>query len=188
VEFQTFLPLITGSCKTETICRRIEFIMNMRRLFAGSIVALLLSVSPLAAACDISCAFASINSDCHLQKTESQDSASAAMKMDGMAMDGMTMPETAQSESQQASSTISRAIANHPSIGEMGPCEKKSCDSDSADSAKANRSYAPRRDFVPAIIEIHLADSAPSIFHDARDDIATHHVRDGSPLHTSLRI
>jgi hypothetical protein len=162
--------------------------MGFKRICAGSIVTLLLSVSPLAAACDLSCAFATMNSDCHIQEVETQDSATSDMKMDGMAMGGMTMPEMAQSESQQAVSTISRAISNHPSIGEMGPCEKQSCDSDSAISAKASRPFAPQYDLVLATFEIPLADGAPPIFHGARDDIAAHHFRDEDPLHLSLRI
>ena len=88
--------------------------MMIRRIFAGSIVALLLSVSSLAAACDLSCAFASMNSDCHSQQTESQDSASGGMNMDGMAMAGMTMPEMASSEGQQAVPAISRVKSESP--------------------------------------------------------------------------
>src|ERR1700676_5285457 len=111
--------------------------MTMRRIFASSIVALMLSVSPLAAACDLSCAFASLNSDCHSEQTEPQGPSSGDMKMDGMATDGMTMPEMAHSGDQQA---ISRTRTSHPTIGEMGPCERQSCDPDSAVSAKASRS------------------------------------------------
>jgi len=75
--------------------------MMIKRVFVGSIVALLLSVSSLAAACDVSCAFASMNSDCHSDRAESQDSTPGGMKMDGMAMDGMTMPEMASGKGQQ---------------------------------------------------------------------------------------
>lgn len=160
----------------------------MQRLFAGSIAALLLSVSPLAAACDLSCAFASRDSDCHSQQAGTQDLASSDMKMDGTAMDGMTMPEMSGGPDQAASSAISGANAKHPSIGDMGPCEKQSCDSNSAVSAKASRSVAPQHDLVLAIIEIPDADSAPPIFHGARDDIAAHHFRGDGSLHLSLRI
>ena len=162
--------------------------MMIRRTFAGSIVALLLSVSPLAAACDLSCAFAAMKSDCHSQQTESQDLTSGGMKMDGMAMAGMTMPETAQSEDQPAVSAVSQTKAIHPSIGEMGPCERQACDSSSAVSAKSSRSADSHLYSIPAVTDTSRASNALSLFHGARDSIATFHVRDGSPLHLSLRV
>src|ERR1700683_4458294 len=114
--------------------------MMIKRIFAGSIVALLLSAASLAAACDISCAFASMNSDCHSGKTEPPDSAAGGMKMDGMEMAGITMPEMAGGEGQQAVNTAALAIIAHPSIGEMGPCQKQACDNGFAVSAKTTRS------------------------------------------------
>src|SRR5271169_1386433 len=110
--------------------------MMIRRIFAGSIAALLLSVTSLAAACDVSCAFASMRSDCHAKQTESQDSAPGAKTMDGMAMAGMTMPEMANGEDQHAAPAISQSKASHPSVGEMGPCERQACDNGSAIFAK----------------------------------------------------
>jgi hypothetical protein len=162
--------------------------MMTRRIFAGSIVALLLSVSPLAAACDLSCAFARADSDCHSQKVETQDPASGDMKMDGRTMDGMAMPEMAQNKDLLAMSTISRAKANHPSIGDMGPCEKQSCDSNSAVSANTSRFFDSQLHAIPAVIETPRAGETLKLVHDARDDIATSHVRGGSSLHLTLRI
>jgi hypothetical protein len=160
----------------------------IRRIFASAIVVLLMSVSSLAAACDLSCAFASMNSDCHTEQTESQDSAPNGMKMDGMAMAGMTMPEMASGLDPQAVSTISRTRANHLSIGEMGPCEKQACDNGSAISANTARSGNSQFHSILAATETPRDDGALSLFHDARDDVATHHVLDGSPLQPSLRI
>ena len=162
--------------------------MMIRRIFAGSIVALLLSVSSLAAACDVSCAFASMSSDCHSEQTKSQDSAPDGMKMDGMAMAGMTMPEMASGEDRQTVSAISRAKASHPSIGEMGPCEKQACNDSSVVSAKTGRSVDSHFHSILAVTDAPRDDGALKLFHDARDDVATHHVRDGSPLQLSLRI
>lgn len=162
--------------------------MMIRRVFAGSMVALLLSVLPLAAACDVSCAFASMNSDCHSEQVETQDSAPGGTKMDDMAMDGMAMPEMNQGQGQQTGSAVSSAKANHPSIGEMGPCEKQPCDGDSAISTKTNHSIGSQNNFVLAMIEIPRADSAPPLFRGARDDLATHHSPDTSSLARSLRI
>jgi hypothetical protein len=162
--------------------------MKLRRIFAGTIVSLLLSVSPLAVACDLSCAFASMNSDCHAQRAEIRDAASGGMQMDGMGMDGMTMPGIAHSLEHQAASTISGAMPNHPSIGEMEPCEKQCCDGDSAVSDKTRRSLLTEHNLILTIVENPRAISAARLIRDARDDIATHHIRNGNPLHPSLRI
>jgi hypothetical protein len=162
--------------------------MMIRRIFAGSIVALLLSVTPLAAACDVSCVFASMSSDCHAKQTGSQDSAPGGMTMDGMAMAEMTMPEMGTGEDQQGVSAISQSKASHPSIGEMGPCERQACDNGSAIFAKTTRSGDSQFHSILAVAETPRADGPLTLFRDARDDIATPHVRDGSPLHLSLRI
>lgn len=162
--------------------------MMIRRIFAGTIVALLLSVSSLAAACDLSCAFPSMSADCHSEQTKPQDSSSVGMKMDGMAMAGMTMPGMGSGASQQAVSAISQTNASHPSIGEMGPCEKQSCDSDTTVSARMTRSIDSQFHSILANTETPRAHCAPTLFHDARDDSA-HYLPSGkSPLHLSLRI
>jgi hypothetical protein len=162
--------------------------MMIRRIFVGSIVALLLAVSSLAAACDVSCAFASMNSDCHLDQSESHDSTPGGMKMDGMVMDGMTMPEMASGEGQQTNFAATRADIAHPSIGEMGPCEKQACNDNSAVSAKTSSSIDSHFHSFLAVNETFLAAGAKTSFHDARDDISTYQVRDGSPHPLSLRI
>lgn len=162
--------------------------IRVRRAFAGSIVALLLSVSPLAAACDLSCAFASMNSDCHSRQIESQDSTSSDMKMDGMATDGMTMPEMSNNEVQQIAPAISEPNTSHPSIGEMGPCERQSCDTGSIDSAGTGRSLDLHSYSLHAVTETFRDGDALALFRGARDDIATHQVRDGIPPYPSLRI
>jgi hypothetical protein len=182
------MPVGPLDCNGETLCRKIESGMMIRRIFAGSIVALLLSLSPLAAACDLSCAFPSVNSDCHSEQTKPQGPSSGDMKMDGMATDGMTMPEMANSEGQQGLSAISLANAAHPSIGEMGPCERQACDTGSAVSAKTSRSADLHFHSMLAVADTSRVSNALSLFHGARDNIATDHVRDGSPLHLSLRV
>jgi len=108
--------------------------------------------------------------------------------MDGMDMDGISMPGMAHGPEQKAASAISGVMPNHPSIGEMGPCEKQSCDDDSAVSANASRSFTSQHELILTTGEIPCAHSAPPLLRDARDDIATHEILDGSPLHLSLRI
>jgi hypothetical protein len=162
--------------------------MMVRRIFAGSIVALLLSVCTLDAACDVSCAFASMNSDCHARQAETQDSASGAMKMDGTAMAGMTMPEMPNGKDQQSVSAVPGSKDGHPSIGEMGPCERQSCDNNSAVSAKTSRSVDSHFHSVLAVAETPHAIGAPPHFHDARNDVASSRPHNRSSLQLSLRI
>jgi hypothetical protein len=162
--------------------------MMIRRILAGSIVAMLLSVSSLTAACDLSCAFASMNSDCHSGQAESQESARDEMKMDGMAMAGMTMPKMTGGEDRRAVSAISLARPGHPSIGEMGPCERQACDNGSAVFAKTSRSVDSHFHFNLAGTETPSVNIAPPLLHEARDDVASSCPRDGSPLQPSLRI
>jgi hypothetical protein len=155
----------------------------IKRIFAGSIVALLLSVASLAAACDLSCAFASMNSDCHSEKTESQNSAAG-----GMDMAGMAMPDVAGGEGQQAVSAGAPGSVAHPSISEMGPCQKQACDNGFAVSAKTTRSVDSHSHSPLAVTETSRADEVPTRFHEARDGIATFHILDGSPPHLDLRL
>jgi hypothetical protein len=162
--------------------------MMIKRIFAVSIAAILLSVSSLAAACDLSCSFASMKSDCHSQKTESRDSMSGAKIMDGMAMAGMTMPEMAKGESQHAVSALSQANAAHPSIGEMGPCEHQSCGNSYAGSAKTSRSADSHFSSILTTTEALRTNIAPPLIHEARDDVGTNPARDGSLFHLSLRV
>jgi hypothetical protein len=175
-------------CNAETLWRSIAIGMRIKRIFAGSIVALLLSVSPLAAACDLSCAFARADSDCHRQKLETEDPASGGMKMDGMTMVGMSMPDTDATADPLASFTSSRENANHPSIGEMGPCERQNCDSGSAVFARSSRSVASGRHLFLAVTGKFRVREMQIPFHDARDDVATYPMRGGNLLPLTLRI
>jgi hypothetical protein len=162
--------------------------MMVRRIFAGSIVALLLSVPSLAAACDLSCAFASMKSDCHVQPAEPQDSSPSKMGMNGMSMAGMAMPDMANAEDQPSVSAAPGSQASHALLGEMEPCERQSCDSSSAVSAKSSRSVDSHFHSILAFTEASRASGAPPHFHDARDDVASYRLHDRSPLQLSLRI
>ena len=162
--------------------------MMLRRIFSGSFAALLLAVSPLAAACDLSCAFALMNSDCHSQKTEIQNPVMGGMKMDGMAMDGMTMPEMSPSEAQQEVSAIPRTNARHPSIGDMGPCERQACDNNSAVSARTSRLIDPHFHSILAFVESPRAGGAQTLLRGAHEDIAIYYFLEERPLFVSLRI
>jgi hypothetical protein len=162
--------------------------MMMRRIFAGSIVALLLSVPSLAAACDLSCAFASMKSDCHVQPAEPQDSSASKMDMNGMSMAGMAMPDMANGEDQPSASAAQGSQASHPLLGELGPCERQTCDNSSAVSAKTSRSVGSHFHSILAFTEASCAIGAPPHFHIARDDAASDRLQNRSSLQLSLRI
>ena len=178
----------TAGCNLESRRRWMEIGMMLKRIISGSIVTLLLSVSSLAAACDLSCAFASADSDCHSQELPSHDAANAGMKMDGTDMAGMKMPEAAKGEDRQSDSAISRLKDSHPSISEMEPCEKQACYDAFAVSAKTARFVDSQIHSLVGIVEAPGAEIAPLFFYDARDDGAPYHPLDASPLHLSLRI
>jgi hypothetical protein len=163
--------------------------MLIRRIFAGSIVALLFCVSALAAGCDLSCAFASMNSDCHSHPSESQISSSHTMSMDGnMDMAGMTMPEAAQGGDHPTVSTMSEAKAGHASIGEMGACEKQPCNGGSAVSAKTQSNRDSYFHSNAAIAGISPAGNSPVLFRNPRDRTVSAQLGEESSLRQNLRI
>jgi hypothetical protein len=176
------------NCIPESRCRRMEIGMMVKRIIAGSIVTLLLSVSSLAAACDLSCAFGGANSDCHSQETPFQDSANAGMKMDGMDMAGMTMLDISKGESQQPDSAISSPTPGHPLIGEMGVCEKQPCYDGPAIASKTARFVDSQIHSFVAIIEAPGTEVSLPFSYDARDDIASYRPLDLNPLQLTLRI
>jgi hypothetical protein len=159
-------------------------------MFAGSIVALLLAASSLAMACDLSCEFASMNSDCHAEQTEPQDSASGGMKMDGMAMDGMTMPQMSgdYSRNQQMVSAPRRTRPLHAKVVDMGTCERQTCDQASTLAVKANHGTTAKSDAVFIHNGFPRIASLQTVFLDARDCLARLGPVVHAPRSLSLRI
>jgi hypothetical protein len=166
--------------------------MMIKRIFAGSIVALLLTVSSLAASCDLSCTFAQRQSDCHSQEAQSQSSADSSMQMKDMPMTGMSMPEAVnrehQQEDQQTVNGMPVARVGHPTIGEMGPCERQFCSDAYTFSVKSSNSCATQFHSTLAVAESPCANSVLQFIRGARDDIAFDRELYNSPLHLSLRI
>ena len=159
--------------------------MMIRRIFAGSIVALLLSVSSLAAACDLSCAFARANSDCHSREMKAQRSAPA-----DMTMAGMTMPKMSgdYSMNQQMVSAPPRTMPLHAAVVDMGTCERQSCDQAPVLGVKANHPTAAKSDAVFAHNGFPRIAGPQTAFHDARDGLARLGPIVHAPLIVSLRI
>ena len=159
--------------------------MMIRRLFAGSIVALLLAVSSLAAPCDLSCAFAPRKSDCHAQQTEAQNSPSGDMNMAGMNMAGMSGGE---SMNQQLVSAPSPTLPVHAGVVDMGTCERQSCDPAPVPAVKANHPATATSDLVCTLAGFPGIGSLQTASHDARNDLARVAQVVHAPLSVSLRV
>lgn len=159
--------------------------MTIRRIFASSIAALLLLVTPLAVACDLSCAFSFTDSDCHAAQV---NSASSGTNVNGMSMPGMDMPEAPAQMGQPADSSFAGAHAAHASIGDMGPCERQACASRSAVSVRNSRSGDSRFQVLLATTGTHGAEAAPALFRVARDEITSRTSGHRSALRLNLRI
>jgi hypothetical protein len=162
-----------------------KFKMILKRILAGSILALLLSASSLGAACDLSCAFASMNSDCHSEHAQTNSSAAGNMTMAGMEMAGMAMQDMGGGQDQQA---ISETMPHHTSIGEMGPCERHACDNPSAVSAKMNGLGDTHFHLILAVTETLRADDAQALFRGARDDLASFPPHNRNSFQLNLRV
>lgn len=161
----------------------------MKRIVAGLIVALLLAVTSVAAACDLSCAFGVADSDCHASAESSQFAMDpAAMSMSGMDMAGMAMPEIATDLGQPPSSNISRAKAAHPTVGDMGPCERQSCEKNTFVATKAGRSSVAQVSAVQAVSDGHAFDGIPQLLHGACDKPARIELPSANRLPRVLRV
>jgi hypothetical protein len=159
--------------------------VEIKRIFAGSLAALLLCVSSLAAACDLSCGFALFQSDCHSQQMAAEESRPAEMTMAGM-----TMPEMAEAGSadQQMTSSAPLAMRVHAVLVDMGACERQPCDQAQALASKINYPAAAQFETISTFAGFSHMDSFRAAFHEARDDIAPLSPVVHTPLDVSLRI
>jgi hypothetical protein len=164
--------------------------MNIKRAVAGSVVTLLLAVTSMAAACDLSCTFGFADSDCHAGGQPAPDSMASAIDMRGMDMPQMSMPGVGQEQASPVASRVSQTKAAHPSIGDMGPCERQSCGGSSFVATSAGRSNAAGVSSVPAIAQNLSVVVAAQILHGAREDISrpAPYPYQASPLSIILRI
>lgn len=164
--------------------------MTMRHIFAGLIVALLLSVSSLAAACDLSCSFPQAQADCHSAQMGTGDSMKADIQMGDMTMAGMAMPAMANAgpTDQQIISTLPQPEIHHGLIGAMGPCERQSCDQGATDSFKSTHTIAAHFHTILAVAHSPSVDGLQSVFYDARANFSAFRPDRRVPLNISLRI
>jgi hypothetical protein len=157
--------------------------MNLKRTIVGSIVVLMLAVSSMAGACDISCGFA--QADCH--SVQMKASTAAEMEMSGNGMADMAMPpESGAVPSDRASISFSLNMEmRHARLGQMGPCERQSCNDYAAYISRSFRRNAPQ--FRTALAVARLPRPTVS-FYEARDGIARLSPGSRMPLPTTLRI
>ena len=154
--------------------------MKIRRIFAGTLTALLLCVSSLAAACDLSCGFAPFRSDCH----------SPQMTTDESQRHEMAMPETAgaSSTNQPMVSSAPQSMPGHAVLTDMGACMRQSCDQAQALASKANHSTAGQFETVSTIAGFFQTENLRAAFHEARGGIAPLTPIVHVPLDVSLRL
>jgi hypothetical protein len=159
--------------------------VKIRRIFEGALVVLVLCVSSLAAACDLSCGFALFGSDCHSPKMAAADSGHPEMTMVGMTM----------SEMAGENSTIRpmvfhapQAMRAHAALSDLGACERQPCDQGQALASKANHSAAAQFDTVSIITGSAHTENLRAAFHESHDDIPLFNLVVHSPFDVSLRI
>jgi hypothetical protein len=154
--------------------------VEIRGIFALSLVALLLFVSSLAAACDLSCGFAQFRSDCHSPEMAATDSGAS----------DMTMAEKADENSteQQIVSSPHQAMPAHAVLADMGACEHQSCDQAQALASKADHSTAAQFDTISTHAESPSMESLQTALHETRDGIPLFSPFVDSLLDVSLRI
>jgi hypothetical protein len=158
--------------------------MKIRRILAGTLVALLLCVSSLAAACDLSCGFALFRSDCHSPQMAGRESDSPDMTMAGMAMPEMA----ADSSAIQQAVTARRAMPVHAVLVDMGACARQSCDQAQALASKVNHPTSAQFETISMVAGFSRMESLRVAFHQARDDSAPTRPIVHSCLDISLRI
>jgi hypothetical protein len=151
--------------------------MKIRRILAGTLVALLLCVSSLAAACDLSCGFALFRSDCHSPQMAGGESDSP----------DMTMAGTAMAEMAADTSAIQQPVIAHGLV-DMGACARQSCDQAQALASKVNHPTPAQFETISIVAGFPSLESLRVAFHQARDGIAPISPIAYSCLDTSLRI
>lgn len=129
----------------------------IRLIIAAGSVILLLAVSSLALSCELSCAFASFQMDCHSSQAPEKDSTPGAgpvaiavpMAMDSM--NGMDMSAMSETDGAQNSASIgaSREAGRHDVFAEMGVCERQTCAPGPAEVSQVIRSIAVSFHAIP---------------------------------------
>jgi hypothetical protein len=156
--------------------------MRLSRIVAVPTMALLLSVSSLAAACDLSCEFVQFESDCHSTQMVHPSAA--------MTMAGMSMPEMngGNPTGQQVFSSTPSSMPTHAAFVDMGSCKRQSCDQAQTLTSRVSHSTAAQFESIRTIAGFSNVNVIPPAFHEARDDTSLLDSVVHFPLSVALRI
>jgi hypothetical protein len=159
--------------------------VKLKRILVGTLAALLLCVSSLLPACDLSCGFLLFRSDCH-----SSQIAAAESDASEMAMAGMTMPESASDSlaHQSVVPPVPQKMPAHAALAEMGACARQSCDQAPGLVTILIHSAATQFEKISGVTGFSGMERPKIVFHDARDDISPPDRAVHLSLDVSLRI
>jgi len=155
--------------------------VKIQRIFVGTIAVLLMCVSSLFPACDLSCGFSPFRSDCH-----SPQMATGESDASDMSMDGMTMPESAGDNraNQPGISAAQQEMPAHAALVEMRACARQSCAQAPGFVSTSIHSAATQFERISVANGFSEINPPKIVFHDARDDIS----RPDRALHLSLNV
>jgi len=141
----------------------------MKRIFVGTVAQLLVCVSSLLPACDLSCGFSVFKSDCHSPQIAPPESDHPEM-----AMAGMTMPESASDTpaNQPVVSPVRQQMPAHAALVDMGACTRQSCDQAPGLVSISIHSAATQFDRISAVTGFSGTSVPNIVFRDDRDDIS----------------
>ena len=159
--------------------------VKIKRIFVGTIAVLLMCVSSLLPACDLSCGFSAFRSDCHSMRMVDR-----ASDPSDMTMAGMTMPESTgdSSSDQPGVSSVPQEMPAHTAFLEMGACARQSCAQAPGLLSSSIHFTAAQFERISAVSGFSGMELPKIVFPDARDDISPPDRANRRSLDVSLRI
>jgi hypothetical protein len=159
--------------------------VKIKRIFVGTLGLLLMCVSAILPACDLSCGFSAFQSDCHSPRMASADS-----DYSDMTMAGMTMPQSAgdTAADQVAISSSSHKMPAHAALVDMGACARQSCAQAPGLVSASIHSAATQFERISAVNGFPGMDLSKIVFRDDRNEISPPDRALHLSLNVSLRI
>jgi hypothetical protein len=158
--------------------------VKIKRIFVGTAALLLMCVSSILPACDLSCGFSAFQSDCHSPRAAAEWDAS------NMTMAGMSMPESA-SESpadQPVVSSVPQEAPAHAALLDTGACAHQSCAPAPGLVSISIHSAAAQFETISAAPGFSGMELSKIVFHDTRDEVSPPDRAIHLSLDVSLRI
>jgi hypothetical protein len=159
--------------------------VKIKRIFVGTAALLLMCVSSILPACDLSCGFSAFQSDCHSPRMADAESGTS-----DMTMAGMTMPESASDNpaDQPVVSSGPQEAPAHAALVDMGACAHQSCAPAPGLLSISIHSAAAQFETISAATGFSGMELSKIVFHDARDDVSPPDRAIHLSLDVSLRI